>query len=278
MTITPGAAIAGGLTATAVLLALGPSTRLLVRWRLGTASRSGGGGSRWRRPRLVGGTLGTLAVGGTAVVVLAGQPHLVLLTVAAGVIAAAVVTLRSRARDAAQRHRRRKDVIDLCDALVAELSAGVPPANALAGVATDWPVVAPAAAIARLGGAVPDALRAAGDIPGAEHLTQVAAVWEVSQRCGAPLMGVLDRLAGTLRDDDEARQEVVSSLAASRATARLLAVLPVFGLLLGGGLGGRPWMVLIDSMIGAGCLLGGAVLAVAGVFWVERIADHAEAT
>jgi tight adherence protein B len=91
-------------------------------------------------------------------------------------------------------------------------------------------------------------------------------------------MGVLDRLAGTLRDDDEARQEVVSSLAASRATARLLAVLPVFGLLLGGGLGGRPWMVLIDSMIGAGCLLGGAVLAVAGVFWVERIADHAEAT
>lgn len=267
------AAVTAVLGALAVLLAMGPPGRALVRWRLGAP-----GGARIvnlpvSRILVV---LLVAVVGGPVAVALAGRPHLVVLGVTVAVVTWAALTLRARARAGSERRRRRQEVRELCDALVAELAAGLGAPVALADVSTDWPIVAPAAAIARLGGDVPDALRAASVRPGAEHLAQLAAAWEVSQRCGAPLTVVLDQLAGTLRDDDDARNEVVAELSSARATARLLAVLPLFGLLLGGGLGGRPWVVLGTTMIGALCLLAGSTLAVAGVLWVERIADAAE--
>lgn len=271
--MTVAAGVAAVLAAVTVLLAMRPAGRALVRWRLGATHGARVASRPVRRVALL---LLVAAVGGPTVVTLAGRPHLVVLGVTAAVVTWAALTLRARARAGAERRRRRQEVRDLCDALVADLTAGLGAPAALADVSTDWPIVAPAAAIARLGGDVPGALRAASVRPGAEHLAQVAAAWDVSQRCGAPLTGVLDQLAAALRDDDDARNGVVSELSSARATARLLAVLPLFGLLLGGGLGGRPWVVLGTTMIGALCLLAGSALAVAGVFWVERIADAAE--
>ncbi len=111
---------------------------------------------------------------------------------------------------------------------------------------------------------------------GFEPLAHIAAGWEVSHRSGAGLADVLDRLSLSLRDDEDVRLEVAGALGPPRATARLLAALPIFGALLGIGLGADPVGVLLGSMLGAGCLAVGAALAITGLFWVERIAAAAE--
>jgi tight adherence protein B len=100
----------------------------------------------------------------------------------------------------------------------------------------------------------------------------------VSTRTGSPLAATVARIAGALRDGQEVRREVESSLGPSRATARLLAVLPVLGLGLGAGLGGDPLSTMSTSAPVAACVLAGVALAVAGVVWVERVADAAAGT
>lgn len=164
----------------------------------------------------------------------------------------------------------------MCDALVAELESGQPPAAAVDAVARDWPELEAVRDAARLGGDVPSALRVMSERPGGEPLASVAAGWEVASRSGAGLADVLERLAGVLRTDEDVRREVAANLAAPRATATMLAVLPVFGIGLGTALGADPLGVLLGTLPGALCLCAGSVLAVAGLFWVERIVDRAE--
>ena len=179
---------------------------------------------------------------------------------------------------ARQRRRERQlAVIELCDALSAELRGGLPAISALerAGEARqEWVGVV---AAARLGNDVVAALRGAAEEPGAEGLRAVAAGWEVAGDAGAALADVLERIAAGLRSDDDARAEVTACLGPVRATAKMLAVLPVFGLALGSSMGAQPMAFLVSSGPGLACLGLGVTLACVGVFWVERLATAAEA-
>ncbi len=83
------------------------------------------------------------------------------------------------------------------------------------------------------------------------------------------------RIAGVVRADTDERRQVEVALGTSRSTARLLAGLPVLGILLGSGLDAHPLEVLIATPVGAWCLCVGTALAAAGVLWVERLADGA---
>jgi tight adherence protein B len=105
----------------------------------------------------------------------------------------------------------------------------------------------------------------------------VAAAWEVTTRSGGTLSDVLDRVGAGLRDEEEARAELSSHLAPARATAKLLAALPVFGLALGTSMGAHPLDVLLGSGLGLGCLAVGMGLAGLGVVWVDRLARAIEA-
>jgi tight adherence protein B len=195
-----------------------------------------------------------------------------------GVLTAAVVA-RRQVRAANRRRLRRerqRAVIDLCDALTAELHAGTPADAALERSSALWPEWTPVTSAVNLGGDAGPALLAAAARPGAEGLRYVAAAWEVAGRSGAGLTAVLDRVVSGLRADEEARAEVHASLGPPRATARLLAVLPVFGLGLGYGMGAHPLAFLLNSTVGAGCLLTGCTLALLGLWWVERIAEAVE--
>lgn len=216
-----------------------------------------------------------LAVCAVVSAVLAGHLPVLLLAIAGVQVGWAVVTLRARTVAARSRQHTQQQITELCDALAAELATGAPAVSVLEHAGVDWPILRPIAAAARLGGDVVGAFAVAARSPGAEALHSVGAAWQVSARSGAALAGVLGRLSDTLRADEEARREVDACLAAPRATARILAVLPVVGLALGTGVGSDPVAVLSGSVLGAGCVAAGSALAVAGVFWVERIAARA---
>ena len=196
-----------------------------------------------------------------------------LLAIAAGV--AGIAAGRAWSARAARRSaaRRRAAAVDLVTTLAAELRGGAEPRVALVAAAgAAHPSVAAAAR------------SPAADIPGAlvsvdedvGLLADLAAAWRVVELTGARLAGPAARLAEAARADEAVRREVAAQLAGPRATALLLAVLPVSGVLLGTTLGADPAGFLLTTPPGQACLLVGTLLVAAGVGWTEAIAHRAE--
>ncbi len=214
-------------------------------------------------------------VGGVLLALLAGSP----LPLVAGAAAVPLVrrSLRSRA-DRRAADRREQAVITLCTAVAGELRAGRLPDRALctAGVAGLAEGGSAVLAAARFGGEVPAALRAAGRRPGADGLRAVAACWQVAADNGAGLATGLDRVADALRAERDQRADLRAQLAGPRSTANVLALLPAFGLLLGGAMGAHPLQVLFHSSVGLACLATGGLLEAAGLAWVARLVRNAE--
>lgn len=175
-----------------------------------------------------------------------------------------------------QRRRRQLAVIAFCDALSAELQAGLPALVALQRSCEVDVELHPIGVGAQLGVDVPVQLRALASRPGFEALRSVAAGWKVASHTGAGLATVLESIGVGLRHDEDARAETQAALGPPRATARMLAVLPLLGLGLGESMGVHPTAFLVRTTLGRLCLVVGLVLAVAGVLWVDRIAQSAE--
>jgi tight adherence protein B len=205
-----------------------------------------------------------------------GTPLDIALVGGLAVLGVAVRSLVSAQLARRRRRVRQLAVIEMCDALSAELRSGLPAASALERACDAYPEWAPVVAASRLGSDVVAALRRASREPGSEGLAFIAAGWEVASSAGAGLAGVLDQVAAGLRSDEDARAEVVACLGPVRATAKLLAVLPVFGLALGSSMGARPVSFLLSTGAGLACLGAGLVLVSVGVLWVERLASSAE--
>jgi tight adherence protein B len=161
---------------------------------------------------------------------------------------------------------------EVCDLLAAELSAGRPPDAALREAAASWPALAPVAEVGRLGGDVPAALREAATWPGAGGLDLLAAAWTVSRRTGGSLGTATRRVADAVRRQQATRSVVAGELASARATARLMAGLPLLALLMGSGAGADPWSFLLRTPAGLACLAAGLATGLAGLWWIEQIA------
>jgi tight adherence protein B len=217
-----------------------------------------------------------LAIAAVAVLWMGATPRLLVPAVLVGGVAVGALTVRTRLAARKQIALRQTRLVGACDQLAAELSAGQPPPRALEHAAAAWPDLLPVAASARLGGDVPTAWRTVAELPGARPLRTVAAAWQVAERSGAGLAVVLERMSDALRAEDAVRREVDAALGPSRATARMLAVLPAFGLLLGIGMGGDPVGFLLTTPLGAGCLAIGSAFAVTGIWWVDRLAQAAQ--
>jgi tight adherence protein B len=164
----------------------------------------------------------------------------------------------------------------MCDAFAAELEGGSPAGTALERACAPWSELAGVSAAARLGDDVGAALRRSAQLPGAEGLRAVAAAWDVAARSGAALALVLTKVAGGLRSDEEARAEVAAELSSPRATAKLLAALPLFGIGLGLSVGAEPLRFLLHTTAGLVCLSAGVALALLGMWWVEHLSSAAE--
>jgi tight adherence protein B len=218
--------------------------------------------------------LGAVVAIGLALALVAPQMQRVPIGVAILAVAGAgAVTVSAHHRRARRQEEERRDaVVAACESLTADLRAGLPPGTALAAAATDWPELRAAATAARLGADVVGALRDLSELPGAEPVRWVAAAWSVAHRSGAGLASAIDRAGRAVVAEREVHRVVAVELASVRATARLLAVLPLGVLLLGRGVGGDPVGFLLDSVPGACCLGAGLLLAALGAWWVEAIA------
>ncbi|MEU9867447.1 type II secretion system F family protein [Actinomadura sp. NPDC048021] len=171
--------------------------------------------------------------------------------------------------------RRRSSIIELCDAMAAELAAGRTPDEAFTAAAA---VLDPHVSkeLLDLPRPPPDHLDELATQPGAEGLRLLAACWRVGSERGGTLATVLDGLAGALRDEEAQRQDVSVQLAGPRATARLLAALPILGLAMAAALGAHPIPFLCTTLPGLACLITGTALNATGLYWTRRLAKSAE--
>lgn len=217
------------------------------------------------------------AIGGAVLVAVAAGPRAaVLVALAAAAVKVGLDQARRRRRDRAAEARRSR-VIDLCEAVGAELSAGQTAITALERAAGDWPLIAPAARAAASGGDTVGELRRLAREPGAGALRLVAAAWQVSARTGHGLADTLARVADDLRAAEQTRRIVGGELASARSTARLLAVLPLLAMAMGAGAGASPWAFLLGQPIGLACLAAGGGLTAAGLAWIDALARGIEA-
>jgi tight adherence protein B len=168
-------------------------------------------------------------------------------------------------------------VLETAGLLASELASGRPPAAALTQAATEWDHLAHAAQAASLGADVPSALRTLAALPGAGDLVLVAAAWQVAHHTGQSLAPALSVVRDDLRAAAEARRIVAAELASARATARLVALLPVAALAMGRGSGGDPIGFLLHEPLGWACAGLGCLLLVAGLVWIEAIAAGVDA-
>lgn len=109
--------------------------------------------------------------------------------------------------------------------------------------------------------------------PGGHSRIWVRLLWcvRLSETTGAALSDLLERLAGQLESSEDRRLALESALAGPRATQRMLAWLPVFGLGLAQLVGAEPLAVLMLHPAGRLCLVAGMALWWANRAWGRRL-------
>jgi tight adherence protein B len=216
------------------------------------------------------GTIGPALMAGAAGLFLSTPVVAVLAAVCGGAAGRAV---RQRSRAAAA-ERRARALVEALGALAAELRAGRPLDEATGTAVDGCPDPATAAALGpvlRLGEPPPGP---AAD-ESAQALVRVAAAVQLSARTGCSLAGVVTAVEDDLRARLHAGQELRSAVAGPRASAAVLAGLPVLGLLMGSGVGADPWRVLTTTGPGTVLLVLGVALELAGTAWSARLVRRA---
>jgi tight adherence protein B len=109
----------------------------------------------------------------------------------------------------------------------------------------------------------------------ADALARIAAATHLSTRTGCSLAAVATAVEDDLRARARHRAELRAATAGPRASAVVLAGLPVLGLLMGSGVGADPWRVLTTTPAGQALLVGGVALEAAGLAWSHRLVERA---
>jgi tight adherence protein B len=115
----------------------------------------------------------------------------------------------------------------------------------------------------------------AGSVGGEDEvaaaLDRISAAVLLSTRTGCSLADVVGAVDEDLRARRRHRQELRAAVAAPRASALLLAGLPLLGLAMGSGIGADPWRVLTATGAGQVLLVTGVLFELAGLAWSRRL-------
>ncbi|WP_046314784.1 membrane protein [Mycobacterium sp. UM_Kg1] len=260
-----GPATAAFALAAAALLGASPRRRLAATGRPG--SRFAATVGRWS-------VLG-VATGAGVAATLVLPPCAWLAGAVFGITAAVRRRRRLRRRRVSAESRALETALD---ALVGELRVGAHPVRAFAVGAAEagHRVVAAGlggvAARARLGADVATGLRdaaAASALPA--QWERLAAYWQLGEQHGLAIAALMQAAQRdiTARHRFSARAE--AGMAGARASAALLAGLPVLGVALGQLIGARPIGFLLGAGGGGMLTLIGMSLVCAGLLWSDRI-------
>ncbi|SCL17351.1 tight adherence protein B [Micromonospora rhizosphaerae] len=248
------------------------------------------GGRRWFAPIGAGSARRTLLlvalVGGGIGGALAGPVAAVVLGAYAALGVRAV--LRRQAGRRADRARRQS--LDQLCALAADLRAGLPVTAAVDGPLAGEPESRPVDG-SHAGGPgsrpVDGSARArpvrqpcfsSAEGPGLtpsdgpariRHLARAAV--RLADDTGAPLAELLERIEADARAADRGLAAAAAQAAGARATAWLLAALPLGGIALGYAIGVDPVAVLVHTPIGGGSAVLAVALQIGGLLWAERL-------
>jgi len=162
--------------------------------------------------------------------------------------------------------------------LSAELRAGCAPTEALRRAGGTPPLWPRALAAAHFGEPVDAGLLedARTNLEISQQLRQLAACWSVGVVRGSSLAVSVERLALSIRAQQELRATLRSELSAPRATSRMLALLPVIGILMSYLLGANPIAWFLGSAAGLAVFATAVVLTVVGSVWTRRIVNQVE--
>lgn len=158
------------------------------------------------------------------------------------------------------------------------LAAGVTPASgwgylAEAARGSSAPQVRAVAEAAAGGETIADAIVAVAERTPANEAAWrgLAAAWFVATEAGASLAPTLSELASSLRSLAHNQQDLKTALAAPAATARMVMVLPLVGVLFGMALGFDTLGTLFGTPPGLVCLAIGATLMLIALWWNRRL-------
>jgi tight adherence protein B len=198
--------------------------------------------------------------------------------VAAGAIAGATAMhrrrrlLRSRGRAAESAALQAA-----LDVLVGELRVGVHPVAAfeVAAGEVDGAVAASLRAVAaraRLGADVAAGLRSAGQRSSLSvHWERLAVCWHLANAHGLAIATLMQTAQRDVVERERFSARVTAGMAGARATAAVLAALPLLGVGLGQLVGADPVGFLLSGGAGGGLLIVGVTLACVGLLWSDRI-------
>ena len=169
------------------------------------------------------------------------------------------------------------------DILVGELRVGAHPAQAfaVAGDETAGPVsdsCRAVAARARLGADVSAGLRnvaEASALPA--QWDRLAVCWQLAADHGLAMSTLMRAAQRDIAERQRFSAHVKSAMAGARATATILASLPVLSVLMGQLIGARPVAFLLGGHAGGWLLVVGLTLVCGGLLWSDRITDRAMA-
>ncbi|MGY1820663.1 type II secretion system F family protein [Geodermatophilus sp. SYSU D00079] len=198
------------------------------------------------------------------------------------VLAGAVATLAARAADrrrtGAREELRLAALAEALAALAAELRSGRSLTEATAAAGDACADEESGRALARAVVGAEGAGSSAGVPAGPEvedALQRVSAAAGLSRRTGCSLAAVLGAVEDDLRGRSRQRRDLRSATAGPRASAALLAGLPLLALAMGSGIGADPWRVLTTTASGQVLLVLGVSLEGAGVAWSARLVRRA---
>uniref|UniRef100_A0A5Q5CNM1 Type II secretion system protein n=1 Tax=Mycobacterium sp. (strain JLS) TaxID=164757 RepID=A0A5Q5CNM1_MYCSJ len=190
--------------------------------------------------------------------------------------ATAAVRIRNRRRRI-RRNRESESLQSALEVLVGELRVGA------------HPVAAFETAAGEIDGQVADSLRAVAararlgaDVAAGLHDTarksslasqwdRIAVCWQLAQTHGLSIAALMQTAQRDIAERQRFSSRVSAGMAGARATAAVLAGLPVLGIGLGQMIGADPGRLLLGGGAGGWLLLIGVTLSCAGLLWSDRI-------
>ena len=102
----------------------------------------------------------------------------------------------------------------------------------------------------------------------------MAVCWNLAAEYGLAMATLMDAAQHDILRRHRFSDTIHAGLSGARATAAILAALPVIGVLLGSLIGAHPVPFLLGGPLGAVLLTTGAALMCSGVIWSDRIIER----